>query len=84
MVFWPKTVISLHRCAIITIVFSDPISDFAKFIPQKELVYKTYTKLHSPAIECKEGLCISRLVEFELLLELKFKQKNSNSLHTSC
>jgi hypothetical protein len=36
----------------------------------------TYTKLlHSPAIECKEGLCISRLVEFELLFEIKFEQK---------
>jgi hypothetical protein len=35
----------------------------------------TYTKLHSPAIECKEGLCISRLVDLELLLEVKFEQK---------
>jgi hypothetical protein len=44
----------------------------------------TYTKLHSPAIECKEGLCISRLVDFELLLELKIEQKKGTSLHTSC
>jgi hypothetical protein len=27
------------------------------------------------AIECKLAICISRLVEFELLLELKFEQK---------
>jgi hypothetical protein len=36
------------------------------------------------AIECKEGLCISRLVDFELLLELKIEQKKGTSLHTSC
>jgi hypothetical protein len=30
-------------------------------------------------IECKPAMCISRLVEFELLLELKFKQKNGTS-----
>jgi hypothetical protein len=54
------------------------MSDFAKFIPQKV----TYSKLHSPAIECKEGLalCISRLVEFELLFELKFEPKKGTSL----
>jgi hypothetical protein len=40
----------------------------------------TYTKLRSPAIECKEGLCISRLVDFELLLELKIEQKNGTPL----
>jgi hypothetical protein len=44
----------------------------------------TYTKLHSPAIECKERLCISRLVDFELLLELKIEQKKGTSLHTPC
>jgi hypothetical protein len=44
----------------------------------------TYTKLHSPAIECKDGLCISRLVDFELLLELKIEQKKGTSLHTLC
>jgi hypothetical protein len=40
----------------------------------------TYTKLRSPAIECKEGLCISRLVDFELLMELKLEQKPGTSL----
>jgi hypothetical protein len=40
----------------------------------------TYTKLHKPAIECKEGRCTSRLVEFELLLELQIKQKKGTSL----
>jgi hypothetical protein len=30
--FWPKTAISLHRCAMIEIVFFDTISGFAKFI----------------------------------------------------
>jgi hypothetical protein len=44
----------------------------------------TYTKLHSPAIECKEGLCISRLVDFELLLELKFEQKQGTSRDSMC
>jgi hypothetical protein len=36
------------------------------------------------AIECKVAMCISRLVKFELLLELKIEQKNSTSLHTAC
>jgi hypothetical protein len=30
----------------------------------------TYTKLHMAILECKLAMCISRLVEFELLLEL--------------
>jgi hypothetical protein len=38
--FLAKTTVSLHRCAVITIVFSDPISDFAKFVPPKELVHQ--------------------------------------------
>jgi hypothetical protein len=29
MEFWPKTAISLHRCAMITLVFFDTLSDFA-------------------------------------------------------
>jgi hypothetical protein len=44
----------------------------------------TYTKLHNAAIECKLAMCISRLVKFELLLELKFEQNKGTSLHTSC
>jgi hypothetical protein len=43
----------------------------------------TYTKLHMATIECKLAMCISRLVEFELLLKLKFEQKSGTSLHTS-
>jgi hypothetical protein len=35
-------------------------------------------------IECKLAMCISRLVELELLLELKIEQKDGTSLHTSC
>jgi hypothetical protein len=35
-------------------------------------------------IECKLAMCICRLVEFELLLELKFEQKKGTSLHTAC
>jgi hypothetical protein len=31
-------------------------------------------------IECKLAMCISRLVEFELLLELKIEQKHGTSL----
>jgi hypothetical protein len=32
------------------------------------------------AIECKLAMCISTLVEFELLMELKIEQKNGTSL----
>jgi hypothetical protein len=42
----------------------------------------TYTKLHTSSYYCAEDVCTSRLVEFELLLELKIKQKNGTSLHT--
>jgi hypothetical protein len=57
------------------------ISDFAKFIPQKELVcLLTQNYLRSPAIECKEGLCISISVDFELLLELNLEQKTGTLL----
>jgi hypothetical protein len=31
-------------------------------------------------LECKLAMCISRLVEFELLLELKIEQKDGTSL----
>jgi hypothetical protein len=34
-------------------------------------------------IECKLAMCNNRLVEFELLLELKIEQKNGTTLHTS-
>jgi hypothetical protein len=44
----------------------------------------TSTKLYMAVIECKLAMCISRLVEFELLLELKLEQKKGTSLHTSC
>jgi hypothetical protein len=44
----------------------------------------TYTKLHMAVIECKLVMCISRLVEFELSMELKFEQKKGTSLHTAC
>jgi hypothetical protein len=39
MEFRSKTAISLHRCAMIEKVFIGLISDFAKFIPPKELVH---------------------------------------------
>jgi hypothetical protein len=35
-------------------------------------------------IECKLAMCINRLVEFELLLELKIEQTIGTSLHTAC
>jgi hypothetical protein len=35
-------------------------------------------------IERKLAICISRLVVFELLLELKIEQKKGTSLHTVC
>jgi hypothetical protein len=34
-----------------------------------------YTKLAMAAIECKLAMCISRLVEFELFLELNLSKK---------
>jgi hypothetical protein len=51
------------------------MSDFAKFVPPKELVY---------TLECKLAVVINTLVEFELLMELKIEQKKGTSLHTSC
>jgi hypothetical protein len=74
----PNIAVLLHRCAVvmITIVFFDTMSDFAKFVTQKEVVYVLNLITHMAAIECKVAMCIiSRLVEFELLLELKFEQK---------
>jgi hypothetical protein len=40
----------------------------------------TYTKLHTSSYYSAVDVCISRLVEFELLFELKFKQKMGTSL----
>jgi hypothetical protein len=37
-------------------------------------------KVYMAAIECKVAMCIVRLVEFELPLELKYEQKNCTSL----
>jgi hypothetical protein len=42
-----------------------------------------YTKLAMAAIECKVAMVISKLVKFELLLELKIEQKHGTSLHTT-
>jgi hypothetical protein len=39
-----------------------------------------FTKLAIAAIECKLAMVTSRLVEFELLLQLKFEQKKGTSL----
>jgi hypothetical protein len=39
----------------------------------------TYTKLAMAAIECKLAMVISRLVKFELLLELKIEPKKGTS-----
>jgi hypothetical protein len=36
------------------------------------------------AIECKLAMCISRLVKFELLLELKIEQKKGTSRDSPC
>jgi hypothetical protein len=60
------------------------MSDFAKFIPQEELVYLLQLTIYMGAIECKVAMCISRLVDFELLLELKFEQKDGTLLDTAC
>jgi hypothetical protein len=65
---------------MIEILFFGPIFDFAKFIPPKELVYQLTVNHIRLQKKCKEGLCISRLVKFELLLELKIEQKDGTSL----
>jgi hypothetical protein len=36
------------------------------------------------ALECKVAMVISRLVKFELLLELKFEQKSGTPRDTPC
>jgi hypothetical protein len=51
------------------------MTDFAKFIAQKELVYLLKLTIHTSSYYSAEDVCISTLVEFELLLELKFEQK---------
>jgi hypothetical protein len=80
----PITVISLHRCAMITIVVFFGFDEcFCKIHTSKRARILTCSKLHTSAIECKEGLCNSRLVDFELLLELKIEQNKGNSVHTS-
>jgi hypothetical protein len=40
----------------------------------------TYTRLHTSSYYSAVDVCISRLVEFELLFELKFEQKYGTSL----
>jgi hypothetical protein len=60
------------------------MTDFAKFIAQKELVYLLKLTIHTSSYYSAEDVCNSTLVEFELLLELKFEQKNSTSLDTPC
>jgi hypothetical protein len=68
----------------VSLFFFDTMSDFAKIIHQKKLVYLLKLTLHMPAIECKEGLCISILVDFEFLLELKIEQKQGTSRDSPC
>jgi hypothetical protein len=65
---------------VITIVFSDTMSDFAKIIPQKELVYLLKLTIHMSSYYSAEDVCISTLVNFKLLLELKIEQKQGTSL----
>jgi hypothetical protein len=56
------------------------MSDFARINPQKELVYLLKLTIHTSSYCSAEGVCISTLVDFELLLELKFEQKDGTSL----
>jgi hypothetical protein len=56
---------------MITMVFSYTMSDFAKFIPQKELVYLLNLIIHMAAIQCKLAICISRLVDLRAPLGVK-------------
>jgi hypothetical protein len=62
--FRQKTAISLHRCAVIRLVFSDTMSDFAKFVTQKELIYVLNLIIHMPSLHSNAGLCMVGLVDF--------------------
>jgi hypothetical protein len=64
--------------------FFGPISDFARFIAQKELVHLLKLTIHTSSYYSAKDVCISTLVGFELLLELKIEQNGGTSLHTSC
>jgi hypothetical protein len=90
---WPSSTLSMLKI-VIFLIFFYRVFFTGKIYALKYIAYRvkylvtgillTYNKLHTSAIECKEGLCISRLVDFELLLELKIEQKNGTSLHTPC
>jgi hypothetical protein len=60
------------------------MSDFAKIVPQKELVYLLKLTIHTPSYYSAEDVCISTLVDFELLLELKIEQKQGTSRDSPC
>jgi hypothetical protein len=42
--------------------FFDPMSDFAEFVTQKELVHVLNLIIHMAAIECKLAMCMVGLV----------------------
>jgi hypothetical protein len=47
--------------------FSDTMSDFAKIIPQKELVYLLKLTIHKPSLHSAAGLCMVGLVDLRAL-----------------
>jgi hypothetical protein len=60
------------------------MSDFAKIIPQKELVYLLKLTIHTSSYYSAEDVCINTLVDFELLLDLKIKQNQGTSHYSPC
>jgi hypothetical protein len=60
------------------------MSDFAKIIPQKELVYLLKLTIYTSSYYSAEDVCISTLVDFELLLELKIELKQGTSRDSPC
>jgi hypothetical protein len=64
MKFQSKTTVSLHRCAMIEIVFFDTIiSDFAKFIAPCRANNSTSQTLRTCSFKCAEDVYIVGLVD---------------------
>jgi hypothetical protein len=62
MKFRPKTAISLHKCAMREIVFSDTMSDFAQILALCRARIITIQTIHMGVIVCKLAMCMVGLV----------------------
>jgi hypothetical protein len=66
---------SLHRCAMITVVFFDTMSDFAQILAPCRAIYSTYQTIRSAAIQCKEDVCMVGLVDLRACHSAKIRAK---------